>query len=276
MTALPTLEQVRTRRLLPIDDATAFSLYTSCVLPAQNAANGPGNEMELMYSRVIGYLFLYAPSDTARGELKMAMASCKNNSNPFGFLYRLGEYYLKNLIIICKSHSVFFIMTSTVPDAIAVRKNRGRIPAPSEHTSRPSFDRLKETIMKNLRPSPRNHSEAKASVNIRQYLQIVELVAHVLSRPSPEITFVAWCLAASMPFPFGAASPSFIGHMRMRRRRSAATSSLTPLATSTRAEVGTRYVTGLILVYMEIPVLNDMHIGESRGDSVEYLASIRL
>ena len=107
MTALPTVEQVRTRRLLPIDDATAFSLYTSYVLPAQNAANGPGNEMELMYSRVIGYLVLYAPSDTARGELKMAMASCNNNSSPFGFLYRLGEYYLKNLIVICKSHSVF-------------------------------------------------------------------------------------------------------------------------------------------------------------------------
>ena len=46
----------------------------------------------------------------------------------------------------------------------SVKKSRGRTPAPSDHPSRPSFDRVKEGLKENIIEAPKDHKGAKDQV----------------------------------------------------------------------------------------------------------------
>ncbi|TBU63547.1 hypothetical protein BD310DRAFT_585025 [Dichomitus squalens] len=99
MTALPPIPEVE-RSITPPDN-TANSLYRTLVLPAE-AASKAANAKDLLYPRVVGYLLLYIPNIAALATLKRDLASC-NSEDQGGFqaIYELGEYYVKNFIIIC-------------------------------------------------------------------------------------------------------------------------------------------------------------------------------
>ncbi|TBU52839.1 hypothetical protein BD310DRAFT_831335 [Dichomitus squalens] len=102
-----------------------------------------------MYSRVVGYLLFYAPNATALATLKDDIASCDTaDQGPLQALYNLGEFYVKNLLLI-------------------FRKTRGRTPVPSDHPSRPSFEVAKSQVMEDLQSTPRNHSDAKLAALAR-------------------------------------------------------------------------------------------------------------
>ncbi|KAI0658312.1 hypothetical protein C8Q70DRAFT_917783 [Cubamyces menziesii] len=106
--------------------------------------------MRLVQSRVVGYLMLYPPSSESLRTVTMEVDSCNGlgHSDPLQAIYNLGAMYLSHLIILFKGA-------------------RGRTPAPSDHSSRPSFDRLREDCLNNPQPSPRDHSSAKASALVR-------------------------------------------------------------------------------------------------------------
>ena len=103
MTALPSVAQVRNQLLIPPEDNTALSLYSTVVLPAEKAASKAD---QIMYARVVGYLFLYSPNSTALSTLKLELASCNSSSDDsvrFEAVYDLGMVYVRHLICICKS-----------------------------------------------------------------------------------------------------------------------------------------------------------------------------
>ncbi|KAH9829044.1 uncharacterized protein C8Q71DRAFT_718745 [Rhodofomes roseus] len=145
MTALPSVAQVQHQLLIVQEDNTALSLYSTVILPAEKAANKADH---IVYARVVGYLFLYPPNSTARATLKLEVAFCNtvsDDNDRFKAVYDLGMGYVRNLIRI-------------------FRKSRGKTPVPSSHLSRPSFDKLKQDILKS---SPRNHSDAKDAALVR-------------------------------------------------------------------------------------------------------------
>ena len=102
MTALPPIPEAT--RLIPSLHNSLMSLYASLVLPAEQAASKAANAKHLMYSRVVGYLLLYPPNPTALAALKHDLASCNTaDQGPLKAIYDLGEFYVKNFLLICKS-----------------------------------------------------------------------------------------------------------------------------------------------------------------------------
>ncbi|TBU21953.1 hypothetical protein BD311DRAFT_771234 [Dichomitus squalens] len=153
MTALPPIAEAR--RLIPPLDDTAISLYATLALPAEEAASKAANAKDLMYSRVVGYLLFYASNATALATLKDDIASCDTaDQGPLQALYNLGEFYVKNLLLI-------------------FRKTRGRTPVPSDHPSRPSFEVAKSQVMEDLQSTPRNHSDAKLAALARDNFRLL-------------------------------------------------------------------------------------------------------
>ncbi|PIL29682.1 hypothetical protein GSI_08120 [Ganoderma sinense ZZ0214-1] len=146
MSRLPSLDEAA--QYLPEGDQNSRSLYGTLVLPAEKAAMVACKNVDVMYSCVIGHLLLRPPSDKARSEVARELASCNRESDPFPAVYALGAIYLKHFILIFK-------------------KTRGKTPAPSYHPSRPSFNRMKDDYLLNLRATPRDHSSAKAAGLVR-------------------------------------------------------------------------------------------------------------
>ncbi|KZT06607.1 uncharacterized protein LAESUDRAFT_725698 [Laetiporus sulphureus 93-53] len=142
MTALPPVNEV----LNSPTEANAKSLY-SLVLEAEAAASG--HEQNLVRSRILGYLILHPLGDQSRARVLLEIASCnRNHDNRNEVLYQLGEFYLQHFIR-------------------PFRKTKGPTPVPSSHPSRPSFDRLQESIKEVLQHSPQDHKTAKSSALIR-------------------------------------------------------------------------------------------------------------
>lgn len=145
MTSLPTLEQCR-RRLG--NSAHAASLY-SLVLEAEASAGE--DKAKLVAARALGYLILDPLSDRALATVLEEIASCnraltvahRNQS-----LYDLGQMYVKHLILLFK-------------------RAKGRTPNPSQHPSRPSFDRLQGQIKQHIAQSPLDRSAAKCQALLR-------------------------------------------------------------------------------------------------------------
>ncbi|PIL29689.1 hypothetical protein GSI_08127 [Ganoderma sinense ZZ0214-1] len=105
-------------------------------------------KVEAIYSRIVGYLLLRPPSETARGTVTLELESCNRDIKPYLAVYGLGAMYLKLLIQIFK-------------------KTRGRTPPPSEHSSRHSFDAIRDDYLQNLCATPRDHFSAKAAGLVR-------------------------------------------------------------------------------------------------------------
>ena len=47
-----------------------------------------------------------------------------------------------------------------------VRANKGRIPTPSNHASRPSFDMIADMVNDTLMEAPQSHADAKKNVGL--------------------------------------------------------------------------------------------------------------
>lgn len=62
-----------------------------------------------------------------------------------------------------RSYICFF---NALSDSQSVRANKGRIPTPSNHASRPSFDRIADVIKATLVEAPQSHTEAKKNVRL--------------------------------------------------------------------------------------------------------------
>ena len=108
MIPLPSKEAAAT--ILPLDNPTALALYNSVVLPAEKAANEKATTDETtapfraMFSRVVGYLLLYPPSDQARAVVQGEIESCQGERAPNEAIYDLGEMYVMDFILpFCKS-----------------------------------------------------------------------------------------------------------------------------------------------------------------------------
>ena len=111
MTTLPSAAEAGTHLLK--DNADALDLYETVVLPAEKAAsdteattdaNDSSSSMRTAFSRVVGYLLLYPPSDQARAVVQGEIESCKGERDPNEAIYDLGEMYVMDFILpFCKS-----------------------------------------------------------------------------------------------------------------------------------------------------------------------------
>ncbi|KIJ23301.1 hypothetical protein M422DRAFT_196102, partial [Sphaerobolus stellatus SS14] len=99
----------------------------------------------MIYCRILGYLLLHAPSDKAFSVVRREIDACEEKSDR---LLQVGAIYYDHYIR-------------------AFRSNKGKIPTPSNHASRPSFDTLADMIKDLLEEAPQNHSGAKANALVR-------------------------------------------------------------------------------------------------------------
>ncbi|KAI0353931.1 hypothetical protein OH77DRAFT_563537 [Trametes cingulata] len=150
MTALPPVtEAAKLLQCGPRDEC--LSVYDTIVRPAERDAldsKAPDSKASLIAARVVGYLLLYPPSPAARRTLVEEIRSCSREDDPSQTIYRLGQMYIRHLLLIFK-------------------QLRGDTPIPSEDASRPSFDRLMSGFLDDPQRVPRDHSSAKAAALVR-------------------------------------------------------------------------------------------------------------
>jgi len=99
---------------------------------------------DIINIRILGYLVHFVPTDRGLKTVVQEISSCKDE---FALL-AVGKMYYDHYIR-------------------AFRANKGRIPTPSNHASRPSFDKIADVIKATLVEAPRSHAEAKKSALIR-------------------------------------------------------------------------------------------------------------
>lgn len=93
---------------------------------------------ELVYIRILGYMIHHAPTDRGLKAVVEEISSAVTD----GALLSCGQHYFDHFIR-------------------AFRSNKGRIPTPSNHASRPSFDTLADMMTDILEEASPNHSNAK-------------------------------------------------------------------------------------------------------------------
>ena len=85
------------------------------------------------------------------------------------------------------STRTFCVPSSNPPSQrFSVLKYKGQTPAPSEHSSRASFETTRQEVIANITEAPKNHGAAKVKVsnsNLQLHLSFLPLVLH---RPSSE------------------------------------------------------------------------------------------
>ncbi|KAG9309699.1 hypothetical protein JVU11DRAFT_10375 [Chiua virens] len=142
-------------------DPSALSAYDVCLALEDKSST----EENRMHARILGYLILHAASGstTALAEIVRAIHSCSQDD--------------QNLLNLGKCFRLWFILP--------FKKAKGRTPAPSDHPSRLSFDRLKEDLKATITEAPKDidHRQAKAQALIRDRYQCVatgryDLIAH--------------------------------------------------------------------------------------------------
>ncbi|RDB20369.1 hypothetical protein Hypma_012576 [Hypsizygus marmoreus] len=136
---LPSRSQIATQ--LP----NVISAYDVC-LQFEKFASTQQDPRFIISARVLGYLFLHAPSDRALAEVVNTIHSCSQDHDT---LYALGEAFV-----------TWFIR--------AFRKYKGRTPLSSDHSrSRPSFDRDRSFLKVSIQEAPKDHSTAKGQALVR-------------------------------------------------------------------------------------------------------------
>ncbi|KAI0760556.1 hypothetical protein C8Q74DRAFT_1451463 [Fomes fomentarius] len=136
------------------------SLYATMILPAEDAAvtilvtartktDHIRARRDIISLRLVGYLLIHYSlfSPDARGPMQNAIASC--NAHPDDVtrlkLCELGEFYLKHLIR-------------------PMKRSQDCTHAPTNHATRPSFDRRTDTIQESITPSSRRGDAKKKAL----------------------------------------------------------------------------------------------------------------
>ncbi|KAF8227805.1 hypothetical protein L208DRAFT_1365677 [Tricholoma matsutake] len=125
----------------------ALSAYRVCLAFQQQVTEKP----LITHARILGYLILHAPTENARHEIVKAIHSCNND---FNVLSKLGQSFID-----------YYIRP--------FKKFKGRTPAPSDHPSRPSFDKDKKDLQGTIREAPKSHVDAKEQALERDGLRCV-------------------------------------------------------------------------------------------------------
>lgn len=114
----------------------------------------------LIHARILGYLILHAPTENARHEVVKTIHSCNND---FFLLSKLGQSFIDYYIRPCTFS--FGVAKYLGDNSDSVKKFKGRTPIPSDHPSRPSFDKDKKYLQETIREAPKSHVEAKDQVS---------------------------------------------------------------------------------------------------------------
>ncbi|KAF8905958.1 hypothetical protein CPB84DRAFT_1813942 [Gymnopilus junonius] len=140
MTSLPPQVPYRIR-----DIANVVSAYNICLTleKALQRAIDKGEDVgrKMIYIRILGYLVHYVSTD--RG-LKTVIEEISSSISDTALL-EIGKMYFDHYIR-------------------AFRANKGPIPTPSNHASRPSFDTISDMINDTLIEAPQSHADAKKLV----------------------------------------------------------------------------------------------------------------
>ncbi|KXN80608.1 hypothetical protein AN958_09646 [Leucoagaricus sp. SymC.cos] len=143
MTSLPPKVPHRLRDVAHVVSAYGICLRLEKSLQlAANKGDNVGNN--LIFIRILGYLIHYVPTDRGLKTVIQEIVSCVDESA----LLLVGKMYYDHYIR-------------------AFRANKGRIPTPSNHASRPSFDTIADMINDTLVDAPQSHSDAKKNALIR-------------------------------------------------------------------------------------------------------------
>ncbi|KAI1788363.1 hypothetical protein LXA43DRAFT_1025506 [Ganoderma leucocontextum] len=152
MTALPC--KADAEKLLPKDNPDALRLYDAVLLPAEKAAGEATDNdatLRVMFSRIVGYLLLYPPSEQARAVLQSEVECCQGERDQNQAVYGLGEKYVMHFIL-----PFFTITEETTPQPLRV-----------EDHSRPSHESIRASASQGRLNSPRNLSDAKDFALVR-------------------------------------------------------------------------------------------------------------
>jgi hypothetical protein len=88
-------------------DTNTTSAYTVCRDFEEHATNN-GSFTDLMNARILGYLIIYSPSDTARHELANVIHSCNKD---YASLSALGSTFLDYYIRPCEQFAQTLCLT---------------------------------------------------------------------------------------------------------------------------------------------------------------------
>jgi len=143
MTSLPSEVPNRLRHI-----AHVVSAYNICLMLEKSlqSALDRGEDIgdNLIFVRIPGYLIHYVPTDRGLKNVVQEISSCIDDSA----LLNVGKMYYDHYIR-------------------AFRANKGRIPTPSNHASRPSFDTIADMVNDTLMEAPQSHADAKKNALIR-------------------------------------------------------------------------------------------------------------
>lgn len=133
--------------------------YTIC-LTLENSLQQSANRDSLEKNLI--FIEHYVPTNQGLRKLTQEIFSCSGDQ---ALLLRLDQMYFDYYIRACMFVSLFVQYDLTWS---LVRANKGRIPTPSNHASRPSFDTIADMI--NDTPVEASQSHATAKKNVRLVL----------------------------------------------------------------------------------------------------------
>ncbi|KAN0091134.1 hypothetical protein V8E55_004700 [Tylopilus felleus] len=141
-----------------VEDSDDLSAYNICLNHEEKLA---ASKDKLRYVRILGFLLLHAPNRGVRSEVTKCIHSRKNSSD----LTDVGAFFERHVIL-------------------PFKKYRGRTPKPSEHSSRPSFEAVKDEVKVNITQAPKNHKDAKDHALVRDNWRCV--ATDIIDRRAPK------------------------------------------------------------------------------------------
>jgi len=151
MTSLPSEVPKRLRNVAHVVSAYNICLRLEKSLQAIDQGEDVGQNM--INIRILGYLIHFVPTDQGLRTVVQEISSCKDDSA----LLAVGKMYYDHYIR-------------------AFRANKGRIPTPSNHASRPSFDKVADMIKAALVEAPQSHADAKKNVSLVLSFHVSSLI----------------------------------------------------------------------------------------------------
>jgi len=159
MTSLPSEVPNRLRHI-----ANVVSAYNICLRLEKSlqSAVDRGEDIgdNLIFVRIPGYLIHYVPTDRGLKNVVQEISSCIDDSA----LLNVGKMYYDHYIRACTFPNPLVQQRSLTHSP--VRANKGRIPTPSNHASRPSFDTIADMVNDTLMEAPQSHADAKKNVGL--------------------------------------------------------------------------------------------------------------
>ena len=169
------------------DIAQVVSAYDICLRLERSlqlaVVNGDNVGNDIIYIRILGYLIHYLPTDQGLKTVVFEVVSAMTDRA----LLDVGKLYYDHYIRACRFqgfYSACFLTQSPV------RANKGRIPTPSNHASRPSFDTMADMINDTLTVAPQSHSTAKK--NVGRVFSFQEFFTHSC-RSGPYSRWISLC-----------------------------------------------------------------------------------